>query len=75
MENKKLIAKNKKIEKYLLNLQNGDKKAYLYLGNLYDEGKEVAKDKVKAFAFIKWPQIKMIHMVLIMLVESFSNKI
>ncbi len=43
MENKKLIAKNKKIEKYLLNLQNGDKKAYLYLGNLYDEGKKMLK--------------------------------
>ena len=51
MENKKIIAKNKKIEKYILNLQNDDKKAYLYLGNLYDEGKEVAKDKVKALRF------------------------
>lgn len=51
MENKKIIAKNKKIEKYILNLQNGDKKAYLYLDNLYDEGKEIAKDKVKALRF------------------------
>ena len=75
MENKKIIAKNKKIEKYLLNLQNGDKKAYLYLGNLYDEGKEVAKDKVKALRFYQMAAIKMIHVVLIMLAESFSNKI
>ena len=43
MEDKKLIAKNKKIEKYLLNLQNGDKKAYLYLGNLYYECDEFEK--------------------------------
>ena len=43
MEDKKLIAKNKKIEKYLLNLQNGDKKAFLHLGNLYYECDEFEK--------------------------------
>lgn len=43
MENKKLKAKNTKIDKHLLDIKKGDKKSYLFLGNLYYECDEFEK--------------------------------